>query len=121
KFGVYPQLTARELLRYIGELKGLTVSLLGWRVGAALEIVRLGDMADPRLRTCSGGMIRRLGLAHAMLTEPRMLVLDEPTVGLDPAEREHFRETLGALPGERLMVPSTHIISGVEATATDLA
>ncbi len=120
-FGVYPQLTARELLRYIGELKGLSGAVLKRRVAACLEAVRLDDMADRRLRTFSGGMIRRVGIAQALLNEPRLLVLDEPTVGLDPAERVRFRETLASLQGERLVVLSTHIIADVEAAATDLA
>jgi ABC-type multidrug transport system ATPase subunit len=121
EFGIYPQLTAREFLRYIGELKGLSGKLLHRRVAAVLETVRLQEDADRRLRSFSGGMIRRVGIAQALLNEPRLLVLDEPTVGLDPAERVRFRETLASLQGERLIIFSTHIISDVEATATDLA
>lgn len=121
EFGIYPQLTAREFLSYIGELKGLGGKLLHRRVATVLETVRLQDDADRRLRSFSGGMIRRVGIAQALLNEPRLLVLDEPTAGLDPAERVRFRETLASLQGERLVVFSTHIISDVEATATDLA
>jgi ABC-type multidrug transport system ATPase subunit len=120
EFGIYPQLTAREFLSYIGELKGLGGKLLHRRVATVLETVRLQDDADRRLRSFSGGMIRRVGIAQALLNEPRLLVLDEPTAGLDPAERVRFRETLASLRGERLVVFSTHIISDVEATATDL-
>ncbi len=121
EFGVYPQLTAREFLRYVGELKGLQGALLRRRVDAVLEAVRLRDDGDRRLRSYSGGMIRRVGIAQALLSEPRLLVLDEPTVGLDPAERIHFRETLASLGRERLVVLSTHIIADVEVMATELA
>ncbi len=120
-FGVYPQLTARELLRYIGELKGLAGPLLRRRVEAVLDTVHLRDDGDRRLRTYSGGMIRRVGIAQALLNEPRLLVLDEPTVGLDPSERVSFRGLLASIGVERLVVLSTHIMSDVEAAATDLA
>ncbi len=120
-FSVYPQLTASEFLRYIGELKGLTGAVLRRRVEAVLAIVRLQDEAERHLRGFSGGMIRRVGIAQALLTEPRLLVLDEPTVGLDPAERMRFRETLAAVGEDRLVILSTHIIADVEVAATDLA
>src|SRR5207245_1935287 len=118
---VYPQLTARELLRYIGELKGLAGPLLHRRVEAVLEAVHLRDDGDRRLRTYSGGMIRRVGIAQALLNEPHLLILDEPTAGLDPSERVSFRGILASLSVERLVVLSTHIMSDVEAMATDLA
>jgi len=120
-FGVYPQLTARDFLRYIGELKGLTGPLLRRRVEAVLETVHLRDAAGQRLRTYSGGMIRRIGIAQALLNEPRLLLLDEPTVGLDPVEQASLRRTLAALSLDRLVVLSTHIMSDVESMATDLA
>ncbi len=120
-FGVYPQLTAREFLSYIGELKGLMGPLLRRRVASVLETVHLGEDTDRRLRTFSGGMIRRIGIAQALLSEPRILILDEPTAGLDPVERVRFREAIAAMQGERLVILSTHIITDVEAMATDIA
>jgi ABC-2 type transport system ATP-binding protein len=120
-FGVYPQLTAREFLRYIGALKGLQGALLRRRVDAALETVHLPAEADRPLREFSGGMVRRVGIAQALLAEPKLLVLDEPTSGVDPAERVSFRNVIAAVQRERLVVLATHIIADVEATATELA
>lgn len=121
EFGVYPQLTAHEFLSYIAELKGLRGAQLRQQVASSLETVRLTAETDRRLGTFSGGMVRRIGIAQALLAAPQLLVLDEPTAGLDPAERVHFRETLASLSQECLVVLSTHIISDVEAVATDLA
>lgn len=118
--GVYPLLTALEFLRYMGELKGLSGSVLQRRVELVLDLVNLSADAKQRLRSYSGGMIRRLGIAQALLNDPQVLILDEPTVGLDPAERVRFREVIASLQGERLVILSTHIITDVEAMATDL-
>jgi ABC-2 type transport system ATP-binding protein len=119
-FGTYPQLTAHEFLRYIGELKGLSGSVLRQRVASVLDMVNLSNDAGRRLRSYSGGMIRRIGIAQALLNDPRVLILDEPTVGLDPAERVRFREVIASLQGERLVILSTHIITDVEVMTTDL-
>jgi len=120
-FGVYPQISARAFLRYIGELKGLRGPHLRERVETVLELANLRADADRKLKTFSGGMVRRLGIAQALLNEPRFLVLDEPTTGLDPMERVRFREILASLQGERIVILSTHIISDIELTATHLA
>jgi ABC-type multidrug transport system ATPase subunit len=118
--GVYPHLSAVEFLRYMGELKGLSGAALTRRVAQALESVNLTAEAMRRLRSYSGGMIRRLGIAQALLNDPQALLLDEPTAGLDPAERVRFREVIAALPGDRVVLLSTHIMTDVEAMATDL-
>jgi ABC-type multidrug transport system ATPase subunit len=118
--GVYPQLTAVEFLQYMGELKGLSGSVMRQRVEQVLDMVNLTPVAIRRLRSYSGGMIRRLGIAQALLNDPQVLLLDEPTSGLDPAERVRFRELIASLGGERLVLLSTHIITDVEAMATDL-
>lgn len=120
-FGIYPQLTAREFLTYIGELKGLRGPHLKRRISAVLEQVNLTASANERLRAYSGGMIRRIGIAQALLNDPYLLVLDEPTAGLDPAERVRFREIITSLDGERLIILSTHIINDVEVMATEIA
>jgi ABC-2 type transport system ATP-binding protein len=118
--GVYPRLTASEFLRYVGGLKGLGGAILQHRIEHVLAMVNLSADAEQRLRSYSGGMIRRLGIAQALLNDPQVLILDEPTTGLDPAERVRFREVIASLQGERLVILSTHIITDVEAMATDL-
>jgi ABC-2 type transport system ATP-binding protein len=119
-FGTYPQLTAAEFLRYIGELKGLSGSVVRQRVESVLDMVNLTADAGRRLHSYSGGMIRRIGIAQALLNDPQVLILDEPTAGLDPAERVRFREVIASLQGERLVILSTHIVTDVEVMATDL-
>ncbi|MEO7019203.1 MAG: ATP-binding cassette domain-containing protein [Ktedonobacteraceae bacterium] len=118
--GYYPQLSAVEFLCYFGELKGVRGKLLKERVEYALEMVHLTSDANRRLKSFSGGMIQRVGIAQALLNDPQLLILDEPTVGLDPAERIHFRQVIASLSGERLVLLSTHIITDVEAMASDL-
>jgi ABC-2 type transport system ATP-binding protein len=118
--GVYPHLSAVEFLRYVSELKGLSGAAVTSRVEQALEMVNLTAAGRRRLGSYSGGMIRRLGIAQALLNDPQALLLDEPTAGLDPAERVRFREVIAALPGDRVVLLSTHIITDVEAMATDL-
>ena len=118
-FGVYPSLTAREFLSYLAGIRG--VGNAGDRINDLLELVNLGDSADDRLGGFSGGMRQRIGIAQALLSDPDVLVVDEPTVGLDPEERVRFRNVLADLSEERVVVLSTHIVSDIEATASDVA
>lgn len=118
-FGVYPSLTAREFLSYLAGIRG--VGNAGDRINDLLELVNLGDSAYDRLGGFSGGMRQRIGIAQALLSDPDVLVVDEPTVGLDPEERVRFRNVLADLSEERVVVLSTHIVSDIEATASDVA
>lgn len=120
-FGVYPALSAREFLGFLAAVKGLAGPKARERVDACLSLVGLNDAADRRLGEYSGGMRQRVGIAQALLNDPMLLIVDEPTVGLDPEERMRFRHLLTDLAGERLVILSTHIVSDVEASATSLA
>jgi ABC-type multidrug transport system ATPase subunit len=118
-FGVYPNLTAREFLRYLAGIRG--IGNTSDRIDDLLALVNLGDVADDRLGGFSGGMRQRVGIAQALLSDPELLVVDEPTVGLDPEERVRFRNVLADLGEDRVVVLSTHIVSDIEATASDVA
>lgn len=120
-FGVYPTLSAREFLAYLAAVKGLPVALARSRVEACLAMVGLEAAADRRLGDFSGGMRQRVGIAQGLLNDPRLLIVDEPTVGLDPEERLRFRHLITDLAADRLIILSTHIVSDVEASATALA
>jgi ABC-2 type transport system ATP-binding protein len=120
EFGVYPELTGRAFLRYLAAMKGLPKSLARTRVDDILDQVNLTTHADQRLRTYSGGMKQRIGIAQAILNDPEILIVDEPTAGLDPAERIRFRGMIANLARDRLVILSTHIVSDVEAAAARL-
>ena len=120
-FGVYERLTAREFLRYLGRLKGLGGKALEGRIGELLELVNLHGAADRRLGAYSGGMRQRVGIAQALLGDPKLVIVDEPTVGLDPEERVRFRNLLSEIASGRLVILSTHIVSDVEAVASRIA
>lgn len=120
-FGIYPTLTAREFLGFLAAVKGLPRSIADDRVRDCLAKVGLADVADKQLGGFSGGMRQRVGIAQALLNDPHLLIVDEPTVGLDPEERLRFRHLLTDLAGDRLIILSTHIVSDVDASATQLA
>jgi ABC-2 type transport system ATP-binding protein len=119
-FGTYPEFTGRQFLRYLAAMKGLPAELAHRRVDEALETVNLEQVADRKLPTYSGGMKQRIGIAQALLNDPELLIVDEPTAGLDPAERVRFRTLLASLTRNRIVLLSTHIISDVEAVASRL-
>jgi len=119
-FGIYPEFTGRQFLRYLAAMKGLPGALLNRRVDEVLSIVNLEQEADRKLPTYSGGMKQRIGIAQALLNDPELLIVDEPTAGLDPAERVRFRMLLASLTSNRIIILSTHIISDVEAVASRL-
>jgi len=119
-FGVYKQLTAREFLEYMAAVKGLDARAARRRIDELLAVVNLTEAARRPLGSYSGGMKQRVGIAQALLNDPQLLIVDEPTVGLDPAERVRFRNLLSDLAGQRIIILSTHIVSDVEASATEI-
>src|SRR5277367_4551385 len=120
-FGVYPHLTAREFLEYLAAAKGLDAASARRRIDELLGVVNLGEVRDRALGGFSGGLKQRVGIAQALLNDPQLLIVDEPTAGLDPEERVRFRNLLSELSGERIVILSTHIVSDVEAVATEIA
>ena len=120
-FGIYPNLNAVEFLEYLAAIKGLDGHQARRRIDALLQVVGLTDEKKRPLGSYSGGMRQRVGIAQALLNDPQFLIVDEPTAGLDPAERVRFRNLLSDLAGERIVILSTHIVSDVEAVATEIA
>jgi ABC-2 type transport system ATP-binding protein len=120
-FGVYPHLTALEFLEYMAAVKGLDARSARQRIDELLAVVNLAEARDRSLGGFSGGMKQRVGIAQALLNDPEVLIVDEPTAGLDPEERARFRNLLSELSGERIVIFSTHIVSDIEAIATDIA
>jgi ABC-type multidrug transport system ATPase subunit len=122
ELGLYPDLTAREFLDYIAILKGITDG--GARrkqAGELLELVGLAEAADRRLKTYSGGMKRRLGIAQALLGTPKLLIVDEPTSGLDPEERVRLRNLLAEMAARCTVILSTHIVEDISQSCNDVA
>ncbi len=120
-FGVYPNLNADEFLQYMAAIKGVAPKAAKERIDDLLAFVNLLDARKRPLGDYSGGMKQRIGIAQALLNDPRILIVDEPTVGLDTEGRVRFRHLLAELAGERVVILSTHIVSDVEATANDIA
>lgn len=120
-FGVYPNLTSREFLSYLAAAKGLSRRSAKARIEELLELVNLTEAVKRPLGKYSGGMMRRVGIAQALLADPRVIIVDEPTAGLDPEERVRFRNLLSELSAERVVMLSTHIVSDVESVASDIA
>lgn len=120
-FGVYPNLNAVEFLEYMAAIKGLDTASAKKRIHELLQLTNLVEAAKRPLGGYSGGMKQRVGIAQALLNDPHLLIVDEPTVGLDPEERVRFRNLLSDLSGERIVILSTHIVSDVESTATQIA
>lgn len=120
--GLYPDLSPREFLDYVALLKGLDDTAARRRqVGELLDMVGLADVASRRIKGFSGGMRRRVGVAQALLGDPALLIVDEPTAGLDPEERIRFRTLLAGLAGQRTVLLSTHIVEDVAQTCHDAA
>ena len=117
EFGYYPEFTAQDFLLYLAALKGLPRQQAGLQTEELLELVGLAPQRRKKIRTFSGGMRRRLGIAQALLGSPQLLVLDEPTAGLDPKERVRFRNLIARLGARRTVLLSTHIVSDVEHIA----
>ncbi len=120
-FGVYPNLSGQEFLEYMAAIKGMSGEKARRKISDLLDLVNLRDAARRPLGGYSGGMRQRVGIAQSLLNDPQLLIVDEPTVGLDPEERVRFRNLLSDLSGERIVILSTHIVSDVESTATDIA
>ncbi|MCL2019200.1 MAG: ABC transporter ATP-binding protein [Oscillospiraceae bacterium] len=116
-FGYYKNHSPREFLLYLSAVKCIERKKAKQRTDELIELVGLSDVRDKKMKKFSGGMIQRVGIAQAMLNEPKILILDEPTAGLDPKERVRFRNLISSLSKERIVILSTHIVSDIETIA----
>ena len=119
EFGVYKNFTAKQFLQYVGALKGMSGKNLNSKVNELLELVGLYDVRNKSIGKFSGGMKRRVGIAQVLLNDPKIIVLDEPTAGLDPQERTRFRNLIAKISRDKIIILSTHIISDIESVAKE--
>ena len=119
-FGYYPDFSVYDYLMYIAALKGIRPAVAKQRVKELLKQVGLVKSRNKKMKTLSGGMKRRAGIAQAMLNDPKILILDEPTAGLDPSERIRFRNLISELSEDRIVLLSTHIVSDIEYIANEI-
>ncbi len=120
-FGIYPNLNPVEFLSYLAAARGISGRSATRRIDNLLDLVNLTDARKRSLGSLSGGMKQRVGIAQALLNDPKLLIVDEPTAGLDPEERARFRGLLAELAGDRVVILSSHIVSDIEAAATSIA
>ena len=121
EFSMYPSMKVGEAMEYLAILSGLSGAERKERIDALLKKVNLTEHRDKKVKALSGGMKRRLGIAQALLNNPKVLIVDEPTAGLDPEERVRFRNLLSEIAEDKIVILSTHIVGDIEATCEDIA
>lgn len=119
-FGYYPEFTGNDFLMYMAALKGLSKEQAKRKSGELLKLVALEDVAKKKIKTYSGGMKQRIGIAQALLNDPQVLIVDEPTAGLDPKERVRFRNLMAEIGKDSIVLLSTHIVSDIEHIADEI-